>query len=167
MGQPIALRAEGLLVPEMDETRRSSFQSMEATSDDLASRGWPLEIVRPVQLAKAELGRRGIRLAWSIGQAGEELGHRDAEGQNPASGRHGSASNRRESPAAWRAEEAQQVIRSSRESCHLARQMMFSAPETYHAVSVLSQETHLVRRLGITLRAQRHELFGHRCDTRG
>jgi hypothetical protein len=56
-----------------------------------------------------------------------------------------------------------------RTECGLAQYdwMMFSAPEAYHAVSVLSQETHLVRRLGITLRAQGHELFGHRCDTRG
>jgi hypothetical protein len=44
--------------------------------------------------------------------------------------------------------------------------MMGSAPEAHDAVSVFREETHLVRRLPMTPRAEGNELFGHRYDTR-
>ena len=63
-----ALRARGLSAPEMDESRRSSFLEMEALLTTWLAGANLLEIARVVQVAKAELARRGITLTWSIAQ---------------------------------------------------------------------------------------------------
>jgi hypothetical protein len=55
----------------MDETSRSSFQYMEGLLTTWFAGASLLEVARSIQLAKAELVRRGITLTWSISQIDE------------------------------------------------------------------------------------------------
>ena len=52
----------------MDESKRSSFQYMEWLLTTWLAGASLLEVARSIQLAKAELARRGITLTWSITQ---------------------------------------------------------------------------------------------------
>jgi hypothetical protein len=62
----------------MDESSRSSFQHMEGLLTTWLAGASLLEVARSIQLAKAELARRGIVLTWSIAQSAGK----DGEGRS-------------------------------------------------------------------------------------
>ena len=58
--------------PSMEEEQGSrSFQPMERLLGDWLAGARLPEVVRVVQLIKAELSRRGVVLSWSISQVGD------------------------------------------------------------------------------------------------
>ncbi len=54
--------------PSMEEQESESFQSMERLLGDWLAGARLAEVLRVVQLTKAELSRRGVVLSWSVSQ---------------------------------------------------------------------------------------------------
>jgi hypothetical protein len=59
----------------MGESRQSSFQYIEELLTTWLAGASLLEVARSIQLAKAELARRGITLTWSITQEDDVKRH--------------------------------------------------------------------------------------------